>query len=166
MSKLIMLRGNSGSGKTTLAKALQKELGSNTMLISHDMIRLQVLNVSGRVGVERSLPLMEELLRYGRRNSGVTILEGILPSGDYSRLFETAVKEFGENIFAYYYDLSFEETLKRHGTKPNRADFGESEMRRWWQDRDFLETIPERKLKQDISLESAVELILRDMEGE
>jgi len=41
MSKLIILRGNSGSGKTSVAKALQQKFGPNTMLISHDMIRMQ-----------------------------------------------------------------------------------------------------------------------------
>lgn len=43
MSKLIILRGNSGSGKTTVAKALQKKLGYNTMLISQDEVRRNML---------------------------------------------------------------------------------------------------------------------------
>ena len=58
MSKLIILRGNSGSGKTSAGIALQKKFGPNTMLISHDMIRLQVLHVWSREGVEKSLPLI------------------------------------------------------------------------------------------------------------
>lgn len=45
MSKLIILRGNSGSGKTTAAKMLQEKFGPNTMLISHDMVRIQILHV-------------------------------------------------------------------------------------------------------------------------
>lgn len=43
MGKLIILRGNSGSGKTTVAKALQKKLGRNTMLISQDEVRRNML---------------------------------------------------------------------------------------------------------------------------
>lgn len=39
MRKLIILRGNSGSGKTTIAKELQNRFGTNTMLISQDVIR-------------------------------------------------------------------------------------------------------------------------------
>ena len=58
MSKLIILRGNSGSGKTSVAKALQDKLGPNTMLLSHDMIRMQILHVWGQEGKEKSLPLM------------------------------------------------------------------------------------------------------------
>ena len=129
MPKLILLRGNSGSGKTTVAKKLQERFGSNTMLISHDMVRKQILHVWSREGVEKSQPLMIELMKYGKRNSEITIMEGILPLKDYAQLFATAVTEYGDNIYSYYWDIPFEETLRRHRTKPNRNDFGEEDMR-------------------------------------
>lgn len=164
MPSLIILRGNSGSGKTCAAKALQEKFGPNTMLLSHDMIRMQVLHVWGRFGVEKSLPLMIELLKYGRRNSEAVVLEGILPMPDYLPLFQAAVEEYGlEHIFAYYYDLPFEETLLRHSTKPNRDEFGEEDMRRWWQEKDFLPNIPETVFTKELSLEDAVERIWRDV---
>lgn len=43
MPKLIVLRGNSGSGKTAVAKELQKRFGRNTMLISQDVVRRDML---------------------------------------------------------------------------------------------------------------------------
>ena len=43
MGKLIIFRGNSGSGKTTVAKELQKKFGHNTMLISQDEVRRNIL---------------------------------------------------------------------------------------------------------------------------
>ncbi len=162
MAKLIVLRGNSGSGKTTAARALQEKLGSNTMLISHDMVRMQILHVWSREGVEKSLPLMVELMRYGRRHSEFTILEGILPGRDYAPLFEACVEEYGPWIYAYYYVLPFEETLRRHSTKPNRDEFGEAEMRRWWQEKDLLSMLRETLFTAELSLEDAVERICRD----
>ncbi len=171
MGNLIIIRGNSGSGKTSLSKLLQARFGSNTLRISHDMIRMELLNVHGRESVERSEPLMIELLRYGKANSAVTILEGILPTRDYSHLFESALTIFGADIYAYYYDLPFDETLRRHMTKPNRDDFGEADMRRWWVERDYLKTIPvggvvnERILGAELSLDDAVELIMADVAG-
>lgn len=159
MQKLIILRGNSGSGKTTVAKALQRRFGSNTMLLSHDMIRMEILHVWSTEGLMKSEPLMINLLRYGKANSEITIMEGILPAKEYHRLFETAVEEYGQNIFAYYYDLPFEETLVRHRTKPNRNDFGEADMKRWWKEKDFLPMISEKVLHKDLSLEDAVEMI-------
>lgn len=165
MAKLILLRGNSGSGKTTLARLLQERFGPNTMRISHDMIRMEILHVWGAEGVEKSLPLLIELLRYGRRHSEITILEGILSAEEYRPLFETAVREFGRDAFAYYYDLPFEETLRRHRTKPNRDDFGESDMRRWWREKDWIGLLPETVLTQEVSLEAAANLIVHDVTG-
>ena len=173
MGKLIIIRGNSGSGKTSLAKLLQKKLGPNTLRVSHDMIRMELLNVRGREGVLRSEPLMIELLRYGKANSEVTILEGILPTRDYSRLFEAALDIFGADIYAYYYDLTFDETLRRQMTKPNRDDFDEADMRRWWVERDFLtdanigyrRVVSERIFGAELSLDDAVELIMADVAG-
>ena len=171
MGKLIIIRGNSGSGKTSLSKLLQARFGPNTLRISHDMIRMELLNVHGREGVERSEPLMTTLLRYGKANSAVTILEGILPTRDYSHLFESALTIFGADIYAYYYDLPFDETLRRHMTKPNRDDFGEADMRRWWVERDYLKTVSvggavnERILGAELSLDDAVELIMADVAG-
>ena len=43
MKKIIILRGNSGSGKTTVARALQKKFGYNTIMISLDEIRRNIL---------------------------------------------------------------------------------------------------------------------------
>ena len=160
MPHLIILRGNSGSGKTSVAKALQKRLGSNTMLVSHDMIRMQILHVWGKEGIEKSLPLMQELVRYGACHSQFTILEGILGSGEYADLFETCREVFGSCIHAYYYDLPFEETLRRHKTKPNCNEFGEAEMRRWWRGKDLLTMIPETILTADAGFEETVERIL------
>ncbi len=161
MSKLIIIRGNSGSGKTSAAKKLQEKFGRNTMRISHDMIRMEMLWAKD----EEALPLMTALLKYGRENSEVTVLEGILDSKVFRPLFETALSLYGENIFAYYYDLPFEETLVRHGTKPNKSDFGEEDMRRWWNEKDFMGIIPEKIFTKEISLSEAVETIFGDVLG-
>ena len=166
MHKLIILRGNSGSGKTSVAKALQKKFGSNTMLLSHDMIRREMLHVWSAEGIIKSEPLMVNLLKYGKKNSEITIMEGVLPADAYSRLFETAVEEYGQNIFAYYYDLPFEETMVRHSTKPNRNDFGEAAMRQWWKEKDFLPMISEKILHKDLSFEDAVSMIYNQVSNQ
>lgn len=156
MSRLIIIRGNSGSGKSTLAKALQRKFGRNTMIIPLDTVRREMLWVKDGEG-NPSIPLMMELLRYGKAHCEVVILEGILYSDVYAPLFECAAKTFGlENIFAFYYDIPFEETLARHETKSVRFDFGEADMRRWWREKDFIGFIPETAFARDVSLEDAL----------
>ena len=164
MAKLIILRGNSGSGKTSVSKALQKRFGRNTMAISQDMVRREMLWVKDGVDT-KALPLLINLLEYGRKNSEITILEGILDSEWYRPLFQKAVEEYGTNIFAFYYDLPFEETLLRHETKPNKDQFGEKDMRRWWKEKDYIGIIPERILTKDIRFSDTVELICASVSG-
>lgn len=161
MSKLIIIRGNSGSGKTTLARALQHKFGKNTMVISQDVIRRDMLWVKDGIGTE-ALPLLINLLQYGRNHSEIVILEGILYSDYYEELFQTAVREFSHEIYAYYYDLPFEETLLRHQTKPNCHEFGEEAMRGWWNEKDYIGFIPEKTLTAEISLEDALEMIYQE----
>lgn len=158
VSKLILIRGNSGSGKSTIAKALQKKFGRNTLMISQDTVRRDMLWVKDGMGTE-ALPLLLNLALYGKENCGIVILEGILDSVCYRVLFEELKNEFGSNIYAYYYDIPFEETLIRHQTKPNKDEFGESDMRRWWNEKDYIGIISEKILTKEFSLSESVEMI-------
>lgn len=162
MSKLIIIRGNSGSGKSTLAKALQRKFGRNTMVISQDIVRREMLWVKDSIGNE-AVELMIDLLHYGLRHSEVVILEGILYSDIYRPLFEAAVAAYNENIYAYYYDIPFEETLARHATKSNKFSFGEKDMRRWWREKDFICFIDEKIITRDCSLNEAADMIYADV---
>ena len=165
MRKLIILRGNSGSGKSTIAKEVQKKIGSNTMVIAQDVIRRDMLWVKDGENT-LALPLMKELLRYGYQNSDVVILEGIMYADWYRPLFELAVQLYGTEVYAYYFDLPFEETLKRHQTKPNCHEFGEAAMRRWWRDKDFSDVLDEVKIMPESSIEDIVEDIYHSIKNQ
>lgn len=162
MPKLIILRGNSGSGKTSTAKALQNILGPDTLLLSQDYIRREMLMTKD--GKETSaLPLIISLLKYGYEHCEYIILEGILHSEWYKPLFETAVELFGTQIYAYYWDLPFEETLKRHSTRNKRFEFGEEAMRKWWLEKDYIGFIYEHIFDLFVSHEDALKIILNDI---
>ncbi len=155
MKKLIILRGNSGSGKTTIAKELQKEFGSNTMLISQDVIRRDILKVKDGENTP-ALPLMKELLVYGNRYCEIVVMEGIMYSEWYRTLFELAIQLYGDEIYAYYFDIPFEETLKRHQTKPNCHEFGKDAMEKWWREKDFSNILKEIAITEEKNMESIV----------
>lgn len=160
MKKLIILRGNSGSGKTTVARELQRKIGRNTLLISQDMVRREMLLVKD--GPENpAIPLLIGLLEYGWECVPVTILEGIFHAEWYAPLFERAATLYRENILAYYYDIPFEETLRRHQTRANRDAFGEKEMRDWWLEKDLIGSIPETILTKEMGIEQVVDMIYR-----
>lgn len=132
------------------------------MLISQDVIRRDMLHVKDGADT-KALPLLKELLIFGQSNCDIVILEGILKAGWYQSLFELAMYEFDERIFAYYYDIPFDETVARHQTKPNKDDFGETDMRNWWNEKDLINLIPEKLITKDMELNDTVELIYHDV---
>ena len=136
-SRLIIIRGNSGSGKTTIAKKLQHELGYGTMLISQDVLRREILRVKD--GPDNpSIQLIHETALYGKKIGYDVVLEGILASKHYGEMLHTLISDFAGATFAYYFDIPFEETVRRHQTKVNANKYGETEMRQWWNDKDYL----------------------------
>ena len=165
MHKLIMLRGNSGSGKTTVAKELQERFGRGTMVLSQDMIRREVLKA--RDGIDPpALPLIKQMLEYGCKNCEIVILEGILIADWYRELFEAAIELYGSAIYAYYFDIPFEETVRRHQTRSKAAEFGADEMREWWKEKDYLDLIKETIITEDKSKDDIVnEIYLRACNG-
>ena len=103
-----------------------------------------------------ALPLMEELLIYGSRHSEFVILEGIMNRVWYKPLFELAIQLYDAEVYAYYFDLTFEETLKRHLTRPKCQEFGEEAMRRWWREKDFSDVLNESRITSERDVESIV----------
>lgn len=162
MATLILLRGNSGSGKSSVARALQQHFGRNTLLIPQDTVRREMLYVRDLPGGPTA-PLMEQIARWGAQNCSVTIIEGILYAERYDGLFR-ALPEMFDKIHAYYFDVSFEETLRRHETRPQRDQFGPEHMRSWWIEHDLLTVIPEAIIPESSSLEDTVARIIHDIE--
>lgn len=162
MSKLIILRGNSGSGKTTIARGLQEKFGYGTMLISQDVVRREMLYVK-----DSERPKAKELLyllaMYGKKHCDIVIMEGILNSEWYKDLFKQLKKDFGENIYAYYFDVPFEETLKRHRTRKCKDEFGEEEMKKWWNEKDLLNFISETLLKKELTIDEIINMIYEEV---
>lgn len=165
MPKLIIIRGNSGSGKTTVARELQRKFGHDTMLISQDVVRRDILHTHDGKNT-LALHLLKQMLEYGYKNCEFVVLEGILRCDWYFDLFELASQLYGNNIFAYYYDLSFEETIERYKTKSaeTQSRFNENDMRRWYVEKDYIGFINEKALDENLSIEDAVILISNDID--
>ena len=162
MPKLIILRGNSASGKSTVAARLQHIIGRNTMLIPQDFVRREMLYA--RDGEDTpALPLMISLLEYAREHFDTAIIEGITKSDWYRPLFQKAQELYPNELYAYYFDIPFEETLRRHATRDKCGDFGEKEMREWWNDKDYLRYIPEKTITEDMSADDIINMILHDI---
>lgn len=113
---IIIIRGNSGSGKTTVAKELCKKLGSDCMLLSQDVIRRDILHTKDGEN-NTAIDLLKMLIMYGKTQSKIIILEGILKFQWYSSIFDVIKK-----ILATYIHIIMIYRLKKllKDLKPNQ----------------------------------------------
>lgn len=162
MTKLIIIRGNSGSGKTTLARNLQLLLGKNAMLVSQDMIRREMMRTPD--GPETLIiPLIIEIVRYGHTVCPYIIIEGIFKGEWYSEMFEQLVTLHEGKVLAYYFELTFEETIRRHQTRDKAQEFGEEAMHRWWDGKDYIDFLNEQTLTDTDDLSMILDKIKGDL---
>lgn len=161
---LVIIRGNSGSGKSTVARELRQHLDPKPMLIAQDTVRREMLSVKDRPG-NPTPELLTDLCRWSARRGGITILEGILDNDKYAALFRQLPGLFSR-IHAYYLDVSFEETLRRHATRPQSAEFGEDALYRWYRAENPIGLIPETIIPANSTLDETVTRILRDLDQE
>jgi len=157
--KLIIIRGNSGSGKSTIARTLREKMAENTMLIPQDVVRREMLFVKDRMG-NPTIALLPKIALYGKGIGYDVILEGILSKKLYGEMLNGLIKEFNGSAYVFYMDVSFEETLKRHDTKPNRHEYGSEKMKEWWLEKDHLNLPSEYIIPENFSLNEAVNYIL------
>ncbi|MDH5161673.1 kinase [Heyndrickxia oleronia] len=162
-SKLIIIRGNSGSGKTTTAKNLQNDLGHGTLLVSQDIVRREMLKVHDRDG-NLSIDLIRQIAEYGKDKCEFVIVEGILYKHRYGEMLKHLIQFFNQKAYTYYFDLSFEETVKRHNSSSKKMEFGEDALRDWWTPNDYLGVDGEKILTNDMSQSDVLKLILNQLQ--
>lgn len=162
-SKLIIIRGNSGSGKSTIAKSLQNHFGQGTLLVSQDIVRRDMLKVHDRDG-NLSIDLIRQIAKYGKDKCKFVIVEGILYKKRYGDMLNHLIRFYNERAYVYYFDLSFEETVKRHNSRTKKIEFGEHSLRAWWIPSDYLGVDNETILTNEMSPNEVLQLILSQVQ--
>jgi hypothetical protein len=65
-----------------------------------------------------------------------TVVEGIMPTVRYGEMLGELVDR--HRAYVYYLDVSFDETVRRHATRPKASAFDSAAMREWYRGRDPL----------------------------
>jgi predicted kinase len=131
-TRLITLRGSSGSGKSTVAAAVRAARPTGTVaIIGQDVIRRQIVGTGGDQG-DHPIALIDLIARELLDRGMDVIIEGIMNASRYANSLMKLVQDHRGVSRSYIWNLSFEETLRRHATKPVAHEFGEAEMRLWW----------------------------------
>jgi adenylate kinase family enzyme len=157
-SKLVVLRGNSGSGKSTIANALREQGKTKIAIVAQDYLRRFILKEKENEGTN-NVDLIQQTVEFALERGYNVILEGILYFPRYGEMLQKLVDQCPNNYF-YYFDVSFDETLKRHSTKPNAHEFGEKEMKEWYKPNQRTGFDSEKTIPESFTVDEAVEKIL------
>jgi len=153
-TRLVVLRGNSGSGKSTVARALQRGRDRDTAWVSQDLLRRQVLRTRDEAG-SPVIDLIDQTARFALDRGRHVILDGILGSTKYGAMLRCLSRDHAGRTSAYVWHLPLEETVRRHATKPE-TDFGETELRSWFNPGPLVPGLDETILGPGVSLDEAV----------
>jgi predicted kinase len=157
---LVVIRGNSGSGKSTVAEQIRVQ-GSRVAIVGQDHLRRVILKEKDRPGAA-NIGLIDLVTRYALDAGYTTVLEGILYVAHYGgMLTQLRADHVGTSLY-YYMDVPYEETLRRHATKPNAHEYGAAEMSSWWRERDLMPGGLDQVLTADLSADGTASRILRD----
>jgi adenylate kinase family enzyme len=154
MSKLVILRGNSGSGKSTVARDLFAQAKKPTVLIEQDYYRFIFKPAGGALNSKTIHKMIQASVLVALEDNYDVILEGIFNVKSWRVIFDEIFKHHPKQNYVFYFDISFEETIRRHRTKPNKDEWSEADMKDWYNPKDFMgydfeHTIDEKSTKNE-----------------
>lgn len=163
-TRLAVVRGPSGAGKSTVAAELRRRMGRCTALVQQDYLRRILLgekDVPGGVNIG----LIDTVVRHSLDAGYSVVLEGILAGDHYGPMLTALVADHAGTTACAYLDVPFDETLRRHTTRPQAADFTPEQMADWFTLDDRLRVEEEFVVGQESSAEETVEELLAALGG-
>jgi hypothetical protein len=109
-----------------------------------------------------NIGLIDTVARYALDHGFHVILDGILDSRRYAAMLDALRRDHRGISFWYYLDVPFEETMRRHATRPQATEFGRAEMQSWYRELDLLPGGIEHVIPAVSSLEETVRQVMRD----
>lgn len=156
-----MIRGNSGSGKSSVAKAVRTAYGRGVAVVGQDNVRREILRERDRPD-GANIGLIDLITRYSLAQGYHVVLEGILAASRYGAMLDGLRSDHPTSSAFFYLDVSFEETLRRHRTRPLRLEVTADQMREWYQARDLLPGGYETVIDEDSTLETTIRQVLEE----
>jgi hypothetical protein len=156
-----VIRGNSASGKSEVAAGIRDKYGRGLAIVSQDNLRRIVLREHDVLG-GANVGLIDLTARHALSAGFHVIVEGILRADHYGEMLMALIADHADSAFAYYLDIPFEETVRRHATKTGTFKYGEAEMRCWYRGLDLLPGGIEQVIPAASALETTVTRLMAE----
>ena len=109
-----------------------------------------------------NIGLIDQTVRFAISRGYHTVVEGIFNADHYGAMLTALISDHPGHAFAYFLDVPFPETLRRHATKTGTLNYGEAEMRQWYRGLDLLAGGIEQVIPAESSLEDTVSKVMAD----
>ncbi|WP_067488234.1 AAA family ATPase [Nocardia ignorata] len=160
--QLVVLRGNSGSGKSTVARLVQERVGKGRCaVVGQDVVRRIILREHDASGAF-NVTLIETIAMACLERDLTFVVESILHADRYAAMLKR-LRHHASRAHFYAWDLSFEETARRHQMRPQAAEFDLDSMRSWFHGWNPLPFVDETRFDATCSTSSAVGRICSDL---
>jgi predicted kinase len=160
MPTLIILRGNSGSGKSAVALEIAKNSKSKVAIIDADHYRVDML-FPKPIEKQDLAALMSQDVLYCLAHGYTVIWDSIFYANDRNKAYlgKFLTELHPDDNFIFNFDISLEETIRRHNLRPKSNDFSADEMKEWYQPVEKLGYPFEFTVPESSSLEQTVQFI-------
>jgi len=161
-TQLVVLRGPSGAGKSTVATAVRARLGRGVALVQQDVLRRVVLREHDVPG-GLNIALIATVCRFSLDAGYHVILEGILTAARYGTMLHRLADDHRGRTSFFYFDVPFDETVRRHATRPQAGEFTPEDMRGWYPASGRLDVPGEQIIAATSSVNASVDRIVAYM---
>ncbi|WP_446664483.1 kinase [Flexivirga sp. B27] len=160
-TRLVVLRGPSRAGKTTLSMALRQRPMS---VVGQDHLRRIILKDRDHLELTAAVELIDLTARFCLDHGKDVVLEGILWSQKYGEMIRRLLTDHRGNNHVYYLSIGLEDSIVRHASSPDAADWTGDDMRSWWSGHDPLGIPGEQVLDANLPHAELLSRITRDLE--
>ncbi|WP_433167279.1 AAA family ATPase [Kribbella sp. CA-247076] len=160
-TRLAVLRGPSASGKSTTAQEVRRRVGRGVAWVEQDYLRRTLLREHDRPG-QPNIGLIDQTVRYALDHGYHVILEGGLYSPTYGEMVRQLIADHAGHTAVYYFQIPFDETVRRHATKP-RTTVTPEKLREWYQPCDLLGVPDEHLIDSSSTLHDTTTRIITDL---
>lgn len=163
-TRLVVVRGPSGSGKSTVARALRRRMGRRTALVEQDYLRRILMWEKDTAGGS-NIGMIDSVARHALDAGYSVVLEGILAAERYGTMLTQLIDDHAGITVCAYLDASFDETVRRHATRTQAAEFTVEQMMGWFQRDDRLGVHGEIVIPQQSTIEETVTTLFEAQRG-
>ena len=144
-----------------MAEGIRKACGQRVAWIEQDHIRRMVFDELEEPD-GANVTAIEQLANHALSRNFHTVVEGIFPTVRYAEMLARLARQYAGPSYFYYLDIPFDETVRRHATRPKATAFDPAAMRDWYRHRDLLAAPTETVIDESSTLEGTVARILAD----